>query len=73
VYQQAGSTFRKSKTAAFIFSVGYTIPVVNASLSAQTGYDVETDLSYHFGRDGYMCGTNDYPGQTPKRLVAHGN
>ena len=70
VFQQRGSTFRKNTTSAFTFSAGYTIPVINVTLSAQTGYDSQGELTYSFSRAGQLCGTNALPGQTPKRLVA---
>ena len=70
IYQQAGSTAHKKITAAFTFSLGFEIPAIGASLSAQTGYDSEGEVTYHFIHQGNLCGTNAYPGQIPKRLVA---
>jgi len=72
VYQEAGSTFTKDSTSAYSFSAGFSIPVLNLTLSAQTGYDSGASVSYHFTRAGHLCGTNAYPGQTPKRLLARG-
>jgi hypothetical protein len=46
VFQQSGSKFRKNTTSAFTFSAGYTIPVINVSLSAQTGHDSQGELTY---------------------------
>jgi len=70
VFQQHGSTFRKNTTSAFTFSAGFEIPVIGLSLSAQTGYDSAGEVSYHFFRAGNLCGSNGYPGQIPKRIVA---
>jgi hypothetical protein len=70
IFQQAGSTAHKKTTAAFTFALGFEIPAIGATLSAQTGYDSEGEVTYHFIHQGNLCGTNVYPGQIPKRLVA---
>jgi DNA-binding beta-propeller fold protein YncE len=66
----AVNVFQQNTTSAFTFSAGFEIPVIGLSLSAQTGYDNEGQVKYHFFRAGNLCGTNGYPGQIPRRLVA---
>jgi hypothetical protein len=55
-------------TGTIVNAQGQPMPGVAVALHA--GYDTDAALSYHFSRAGHLCGTNAYPGQTPKRLVA---
>jgi len=71
VEQQAGTTFTKSHTSAFTFAGGVSITkAIGVNLSTQTGYDSNASLAYHFSKTHDVCGTNDYPGGTPRRIVA---
>jgi len=64
----AGSTFYTSDEKAYQWSSGFNIGAssgvkgvtLNASFSssAQTGYDDNAQLQYHFKHAGYACGTN---------------
>jgi hypothetical protein len=40
--------------------------------SAQTGYDTDAVMDYHFGHAGYLCGTNGSEA-TAAILVQRGN
>jgi hypothetical protein len=71
VPQIPGTTFTKTKTAAWEFSAGVsTSPVIGINLSAQTGYDHQASLSYHFPQRRWLCGRNDDPGGHPGYVVA---
>ena len=70
VWQEKGSTFTKNTSSAYTFGAGGFISEVGLNFTAQTGYDNSASLSYHFGIAHYLCGTNAYPGETPKQLVA---
>ncbi len=69
-YYLRGTVFTKTDSSAFVFSGGFTIPVIGVSLSAQTGYSVNATVVYNLGLSHYLCGTNDYVGGSPKRIVA---
>jgi hypothetical protein len=43
---------------------------IGINLSARTGYSTTADLYYNQVHAHYLCGTNDYVGGTPKRIVA---
>jgi hypothetical protein len=66
---QKGATFIKTDTEAYTFGAAFTIPVIGVTLSAQTGYSTTATVEYSMGLSHYICGTNDYPGGTPSRIV----
>lgn len=67
----AGSTFKKYSSSAFTYSGGVDISgTIGIDLSAHTGYSTSAELKYKFNTGHDLCGTDDYPGGTPKRLVA---
>jgi hypothetical protein len=66
---QKGAIFVKTDTEAYTFSAGFTIPIIGVTLSAQTGYSTTATVEYSMGRSHYICGTNDYPGGAPSRIV----
>jgi hypothetical protein len=67
----AGSHFSKGNTTAWDFDSGVSIStVIGINLSAQTGYDHDASLYYHFGNQTYLCGRNDDPGGSPGYVVA---
>jgi hypothetical protein len=70
VYQEKGSTFTENTSAAYTFGAGFYLPAILLNLTAQTGYNSGASISYHFGIAHYLCGTADYPGGTPRELVA---
>ena len=71
VIQAAGSTFHKSTSSAHTFSTGVSISsTIGVNLSAHTGYNTTAELTYAFTQRHDLCGSNDYPGGTPERLVA---
>ena len=67
-FQEAGSRFQTSNEKAVEWSQGFNIGAsggikgvsLNASFSssAQTGYDTNAQIVYHFKHSGYACGTN---------------
>jgi hypothetical protein len=56
-----GSGTGKSTGTAHTFSVGFSIPVVGFTGSAQTGWSQTAYIAYHWGKAGQACGTNSYP------------
>jgi len=64
------ATFTKKTSKAVTFSAGFSL--LGFTGSAQTGYDTTATVSFTIakGHSGRLCGTNDYPGGTPKILVA---
>ena len=62
--------WKENHSSAYNFSPGLTIAVIGLSLTAQTDYDTNAALRYHFKRTRKLCGTGDYPGGTPHLLVA---
>ncbi len=77
--QQAGTTFKTSKEKAVQWSSGYEIGAstgikgvkakVSFSSSAQTGYDSNALMKFHFGRTGFACGTDKDPSRAPIVVV----
>lgn len=61
VPEVAGSTFQTSNERAVTWSGGFSIPILGFNGQAQTGYDTSAQLSFVFGADGNLCGTNDDP------------
>jgi hypothetical protein len=70
VYQEKGSTFTEDTSAAYTFGAGFYLSAIALNLTAQTGYNSGASISYYFGIAHYLCGTADYPGGTPRELVA---
>lgn len=66
---QKGAIFIKTDTEAYTFAAGFTIPLIGVTLSAQTGYSTTATVEYSMGLSHYICGTNDYPGGDPSRIV----
>jgi hypothetical protein len=69
VYQQKGSEFTKSTTAAVTYSAAATVSAIAFSLTAQTGWDTSAAITYTFGGGHYLCGTDGYPGGDPREIV----
>lgn len=67
-HQDPGTTFKTSREKAVQWSKGFEIGAsagiegvnikVNFSSSAQTGYDSNAVMKFHFKHGGYACGTN---------------
>jgi hypothetical protein len=71
VVQKAKSVFTTNTSSATTFSAGVGISSdIGINLSAHTGYSKNAQLKFSFSKDSHLCGTSDYPGGTPKRLVA---
>lgn len=71
VAERAGDTFTLDRTAAKTVSGGaQTAGNIGIGLSAQTGYTTTASVVAKFSGNGRLCGTNGYPGSTPKILVA---
>jgi len=71
VAQAVDTSFTKHSTSAFTFTGGVSMSgAIGVDLSAHTGYSTTAELTYSFTQRRDLCGTNDYPGGTPKRLVA---
>lgn len=66
----AGSSFTKTTTNAVTWSDGVKISgAIGIDLSSKTGYSSTSKLSYSFSATRSLCGTTDYPGGSPSRLV----
>ena len=71
LFYKAGSKFYDKTTNAFTFTGGADISAqIGIDLSAHTGYSTTAELYYNQVHAHYLCGTNDYVGGTPKRIVA---
>ncbi|MFJ4220535.1 hypothetical protein [Curtobacterium luteum] len=71
VVQKAKSVFTTNTSSATTFSAGVGISAdIGINLSSHTGYSKNAQLKFSFSKDSHLCGTSDYPGGTPKRLVA---
>ena len=71
VVQKAKSVFTTNTSSATTFSAGVGISSdIGINLSSHTGYSKNAQLKFSFSKDSHLCGTSDYPGGTPKRLVA---
>jgi hypothetical protein len=70
VQQLAGSKFHKDTTQASTVKVGWTIPALGFSGSAQTGYSAKAKITFIFGRLSSLCGETNTPPNTPGVLVA---
>lgn len=70
--QEAGADFTKSTSTAITWSNGLdTSGVIGLDLSARTGYETDAKIFFDFPTvDQRLCGTADYPGGTPRVLVA---
>lgn len=70
---EAAGKWHKSTTTASTISGGLTIPEVEFTASAQTGWSTTDTLYYQNvnGRHGYvLCGVHDVPGGAPGAVVA---
>lgn len=66
----AGGSFTKSTTNAVNWTNGVKLgAVVGIDLSSRTGYTTTASIKHDFVNSGQLCGTHDYPGGTPARLV----
>lgn len=71
VAQTAGSKFTTNNSSATTFSAGVGISAdIGINLSSHTGFSKSAELVFAFTKASRLCGTSDYPGGTPKRLVA---
>ncbi len=67
----AGSSFTKNTSTAVAWSNGLSMaPAIGLNLSSQTGYSTSASVAFSFSSARRLCGTNDYPGGTPRQLVA---
>lgn len=71
VTQGVGTSFTKHSSSAFTFTGGVSMSgPLGVDLSAQTGYSTSAELTYGFTQRRDLCGTDGFPGGTPKRLIA---
>lgn len=71
VWQQKNSVFKEYKSSANTWSGGVSMSgAIGINLSSHTGYSTSSMLKYTFSVGHHLCGTNGYPGEVPKRLVA---
>jgi hypothetical protein len=67
----AGHTETIHHSTAVTWSAGANIGApVGFTATAQSGYNDQTSLTFHFGAAHRLCGTKGKPGGTPSRLVA---
>lgn len=67
--QGAGAGVVLNKNAAYTYEAGVDITdIIGIDLSAQTGYDTQTSISFHVTRGTHwLCGDNTYPADYPQR------
>lgn len=66
----SGSSTSRDSGSAYTFSTGVKLSgVIGIDLSAKTGFNTSTKLTYWFTSAGRLCGTDTYPGSA-QRLVA---
>ena len=72
VQQLAKSTLHMNKTEAYTFADGINLgSTFGINLAATTGYSKEADISYHYTKLGFACGTKGKPlRQTARGVVA---
>ncbi|MFE2432657.1 hypothetical protein ACFXJ5_38845 [Streptomyces sp. NPDC059373] len=71
VTQNADTTFVENTSTAITWTDGLEISdYIGIDLSTETGYTKSAELTYHFNKKRRLCGTGDYPGGTPHRIVA---
>ena len=70
VPEHANDHFTKTTTKATKFSIGCTVPILNFSGSAQTGYTGTASIRFGFGATEQLCGVLAVPAQTPGVMVA---
>jgi hypothetical protein len=72
IFWQAGSTFKLTHTAAYVFTAGVSIhDYIGIDLSSQTGYDQSASISDHIGHyHRFICGLKNAPeGSHPPPLL----
>lgn len=68
---QAGAKATQETSTAYEFSTGADISgAIGIDLSSRSGYSKAVKTVFTFKSTRKLCGTNGYPGQSPKRLVA---
>lgn len=73
VPHEAGSSFELTTSTAITWSNGASLKgVIGIDLSARSGFTTKVTTLYKFSKKGRMCGTHDFPGANPRRLVAKG-
>ncbi|WP_353647622.1 hypothetical protein ABLG96_11995 [Nakamurella sp. A5-74] len=73
VRQDSGSTFIRDSSTAITWSNGVnTGPAFGLDLSVTTGYTSKAKVSFKMKRNGHICGTNGFPGETPAQLISTG-
>lgn len=69
----AGTTYEKSSTSAYEWATGASLSgSIGINLSSRTGYSSTAKLFYEntSSVSRWLCGSSDYPGGAPKRVVA---
>jgi hypothetical protein len=71
-FYEKRSSFTKDTNTSGTFSTGLTVTEIGFNASAQTGWDTDATIAYHFTNTGmYLCGLRDYPtGRHPNFIVA---
>ena len=73
VTNAAGSRFVRTTSKAYEAGGGADVSaVLGIDLSARTGYSSAAEIAYSFSSTRRLCGTRDFPGGSPSRLVAKG-
>lgn len=68
-----GSTFTKDTSKAVTWSNGANLKAaIGVDLKSQAGYTEAVSIKFEFKATARLCGSNDYPGGTPTRLVGKG-
>lgn len=71
VHMEKGSRFSNTWSDAVTWSGGIdTSGLIGIDMNVNTGYATNAAASFSFGEGRDLCGLNDYPGGTPRRLVA---
>jgi hypothetical protein len=66
----AGANFTKEATRAQTWANGVDISYdLGIGLRTTTGYGTAASVHFHCDTRGRLCGTADFPGNTPKNLV----
>lgn len=71
-YYGEGYKWSKTRTAAFTFGAGFTIPSIGFTVSTETGYSHSATLWYQMARGNRgknLCGTNAVPNGNSRRIV----
>lgn len=69
-WREPGSSGSKTTTAAQTWSNGAKVSgLIGIDLSTRTGYATNAKISWEFTTAGRLCGTNDLPSGTPRRIA----